>query len=1079
MYRFFSTILIIVTTVLQVNASTYAQKVTFKQKNATIIQIFNAVKKQTGYHVVWIEDNLKGNTTINVNFKNTPLKDVLNKVLEHTPLSYIIDKKTIIIKKKEPSFQDRLLDYITAITVHGSVVDDQNQPLSGAIVKIKGSNNAISTNSKGEFTLTNVNEEAILVISYVGFETKEVPAKTELGIIKLISSTDKLKEVEVNAGYYTVKSRERTGNITQISAKTIEQQPVNNPLLALQGRVPGVEIIQASGVPGAGVRVRIRGQNSLSNGNDPLYVVNGVPFPSTSMSSTTINIAVLPGASPLSVINPNDIESIEILKDADATAIYGSRGANGVILITTKKGKAGDLNFNVNFAQGAGNIAQRLNLLNTEQYIEMRKEAFKNDGTTPGASAYDVNGTWDQTRYTDWQEELMGGTANTTNAQLSISGGSQNTTFLISGNYYRETNVFPGDKKYQRKSSMFNINHHSANQKFKISASANLNIENNSLPTTDIALGMRLAPNAPAALTPDGKLNWENGTFRNNPLIGLFKKYNADTYNFGASSTMSYEIAKNLNVQTAIGYNRMQRAEVSTNPLSATDPLQALTANNRTANYYDSSNQTLSVEPQVSWNKSLSFGKLSILIGTTIQQNQAQNQLIQGTGYVNDGLLENKAAAATVKVDNAYSSVYRYLSVYGRLNYSFKDRYYLNITGRRDGSSRFGPESRYGNFGALGLAWIFSDENFLKNNFSFLSYGKLRASYGLTGNDQVGDYAYLDTWSPNTNPYQAQPALSLGRIFNPNLEWETNKKAEISLELGFFKNKLNLTSTYFRNRSSNQLIFYPLAPSVGFPSIQRNLAATIQNTGLEFELSATPLQYKNFKWTASINLSVPRNKLAEFPGIEKATSFSLNYIIGQSMNISKVLESKGVDPQTGLYTFTDFDGSNTISNPGDRRKVIFVGQRYSGGIQNSISYKRLELDFFFQFVKQNGRNAIVNSAPGTFTNQLDIVLRRWQQPDDVTDIQKYSAATSTLTHTYASSLGELGISDASYLKLKNIALGYRIPDKILKSIGAKNAKAYLQGQNLFTITNYLGLDPESVNFLPPLRMVTAGFQITF
>lgn len=964
-------------------------------------------------------------------------------------------------------------------TLKGKVTTSDQQPLPGATVK--HNKTTALTNQQGRFEISTDTQEGIINVSYTGYKSKEINFKniSEPLIITLEEDNSNLKEVEINAGYYTVKDKERTGNITRITAATIEKQPVNNPLLALQGRVAGMEIIQASGIPGSGVKVRIRGQNSLSSGNDPLYIVNGVPFPSASMSSSTLNLAVLSQASPLSVINPSDIESIEILKDADATAIYGSRGANGVVLITTKTGKAGATKFDVNFYQGMGDVAQRMKLLNTEQYIEMRKEGFKNDGTTPPASAYDINGTWDQSRYTDWQEILFGGTANSTNAQVSVSGGSQQTTFLLSGNYYRETNVFPGNKRYKKNSSLLNVNHQSTDQKFKLAASVNYNIENNALPTVDIATSIRLAPNAPVALTPDGQLNWENGTFRNNPLIGFFKKYNADAYNLGASTNLRYEVFKDLVITTMVGYSKVQRTELSTNPLSATDPSQALTANNRTANYYDSSNQTINIEPQISWTQNIAAGKLNVLIGTTLQNNETHNQLIQGTGYINDGLLENIAAASTTNVRSAYTSVYRYLSIYARLNYSLQEKYFINITGRRDGSSRFGPASRYGNFGAVGAAWIFSNDDFVKNKLSFLSFGKLRVSYGLTGNDQVGDYNYLENWSPAANPYQGTAALTLGRIFNPNFEWETNKKAEISLQLGFFEDKFKLTSTYFRNRSSNQLVFAPLSPSVGFPGVLRNLPATIQNTGLELELSTNPIQNKNFKWSISANLSIPRNKLVSFPGIEKTASYAELYIVGQPLSIIKTLESTGVNPSTGQYTFTDFDGSGTISTPGDLQRFKILGQKYSGGLQNTFTYKNFELNLNFQFVNQLGRNAITNNAPGSLNNQPDIVLRRWQNPGDITDIQKYTAGASALTHTYANAFGDLGIGNSSFLKLKNAAISYQMPGKILKTIRAKNAKVYLQGQNLFTITHYLGLDPESLNLTPALRMLTAGFQLTF
>src|SRR5690606_30826930 len=354
-----------------------------------------------------------------------------------------------------------------------------------------------------------------LVFSYLGYKTVEI-AITDSTVIDVVLEQDvnQIDEIVINAGYYSVKDRERTGSISRVTAKDIEKQPVNNPLEALQGRMTGVDIVQTSGVAGSGFEVKIRGQNSIMAGNNPLYIIDGVPYDSQSLGSRNSSGTIIPGGniSPLNAINPAAIESIEVLKDADATAIYGSRGANGVVLITTKKGKQGKTNFTIGSSTGIANITRKMDLLNTEQYLEMRREAFVNDGiTTYPATAYDVNGTWDQNRYTDWQKVLMGGTANTHQVQASVSGGSESTQFLLSGMYQNETTVFPGNFNYDRITVNSNIHHSSTNNRFHLNFSAGYAIEDNFLPGTDLTSdAYRLSPNAPALYDDDGKLNWEN-----------------------------------------------------------------------------------------------------------------------------------------------------------------------------------------------------------------------------------------------------------------------------------------------------------------------------------------------------------------------------------------------------------------------------------------------------------------------------------------------------------------------------------------------------------------------------------------
>jgi len=973
----------------------------------------------------------------------------------------------------------------TTMPLRGKITDERNQPLSGATIRLKGTSRASTSDAQGNFTINVTLSEGILVVSFLGYLTQELQfSKDNADPFKVILKEDEnaLKEVEINAGYYTVKDKERTGSISRVTAETIGKQPVNNVLGALIGRMPGIEIVQSTGLPGGGFSVRIRGQNSIANGNEPLYIVDGIPFTQANLSSYTINNSVIPYASPLSAINPSDIESIEVLKDADATAIYGSRGANGVVLITTKRGEAGRAKVNFQINSGAAKAARRVKLLNTNQYIEMRKEAFANDQTEPGATDYDINGTWDQNRYTDWQEELIGGTATVNNMQASLSGGSANTTFLLSGTYYKEKTVFPGSNNYLKRSSLLNFNHASDDHKFKLQSSVSYGDEDSSLPQIDLTSFILLPPNAPAAFTSDGSLNWENGTFQDNPMQYFFKPYHANTRTLNASGNLSYLLLPGLAASTRIGYVRMDRDETQATPLASLDPAGGYTAASRSAYFAGNWNQVINFEPQLSFSTALGPGELKLMAGATFQASKLHAQTLQGTGFNNDGLMGNIMAASTLRVRDVLNTDYRYTSAYGRINYNLRDTYYLNLTGRRDGSSRFGSNNLFANFGALGLGYIFSNEQWAQNNLSFLSFGKLRFSYGISGNDQIGDYNYLELWKTTTNPYQNVTGLFPDRISNADYAWETNVKMEAALELGFWKDRIHMTMAGYRNRSSNQLVRNGLPPSSGFTFIQANLPATVQNTGWEFDLSTRLLDKSTLKWAATANLSIPRNKLIDFPNLDKSF-YADSYVVGKSLNIVKNFQFAGVDPVLGIYTYKDFTGDGIASFPDDAKIINELGVRYSGGIQNSLSYKGLRLDFLFQFSKQTGRlyNGSIGMVPGQMSNQPDIVIQRWKEAGDMTSIQKYTVAVDVLPYLYGRAYGNQAIGDASYLQLKNVSVSYDLSPHILKHIGLKSLTISLQGQNLLMFSGFLGLNPESQSFfsLPPLRTLTAGLQVSF
>jgi hypothetical protein len=474
-----------------------------------------------------------------------------------------------------------------------------------------------------------------------------------------------------------------------------------------------------------------------------------------------------------------------------------------------------------------------------------------------------------------------------------------------------------------------------------------------------------------------------------------------------------------------------------------------------------------------------------LLGGTLTQQNYKSGNMI-GSGHNSDEVLENIKAAATVRVIGQAIGQYKYNALFGRLNYNWDNRYILNLTTRRDGSSRFGSKTQLHNFGSVGAGWIVSSERFMQK-VSFLSFLKLRASYGTTGNDQIGDYVFLSTYANVANqglPYQNSTGLKPNGIANPYLEWEETKKLQAGIDIGLYNDRILINGTYSRNRSSNQLLGYNLPAFVGFDNIIENFPATIQNISWEFSLQTTNIKSKQFSWSTRFNLTIPKNKLYAFPNIEKST-YANSLIIGQPLGLTKGYLFAGLDPTTGKYMFLDTSNNPTSSPVSVDRKFYFSSfPHFYGGLENIVNYKNFELSFFFQFVKQSGGNYFFYNGtqfPGQFfsfgSNQPVTVLNRWQKPGDEAVVAPYS--TKTLQSKAV--LSNYFYTNASYIRLKNLSLSWNIPSIWLKRVKMQNARIYLQGQNLITITKYDGMDPEnlSISSLPPLKMITTGVQVTF
>ena len=1123
------TAIFILAACLQSQAKGFSQTVTLSEKNAPLEKVLKDIKHQTGYNFLYDVDLLQKAAPVDLEVRDASLETVLARCFSHQPFSYTIAGKVIVLSRKEPKATgpDVLLEPAAPLdTIRGYVRDSTGAPLQGASVTIKGTKDGATTDLKGTFGLIRAKAGTTVVISYTGYTNKEIviTSATRTPLFVMLQRSQSALDATIVQAYGTTSRRYNVGSISSVDAATIQAQPVTNVLLALEGQVPGLAINQTSGVPGSTVLMQVRGQNTLATDpavsgllgykpyNQPLFIIDGVPFApqntnisqlSTLANASSFNggISQPLGVSPFDNINPNDIESISVLKDADATSIYGTQGSNGVILITTKKGKPGKTVFNLTATTGYNTASRNVKLLNTPQYLQLRTAAFAADSLTPSNNQGNFNAyapdllDFSQTKYTNWEKVIYGKTSNNTDIHGSLSGGTYNNTFLISGGFTRSDFNFPGNFADQRLTLHAVFHHVSLDNRLTVDFGTDYGYDQNNSPTSGAGSKILLPPNTPNLLDAQGNLVWSyNGVSLDNYQFYSYLKQTdlLQNYNLNTTMRLTYKILTGLSIGANLGYNRNTSSERRTDPSTAQDPLYPYP----TAEFATNNFETINVEPQIDYTTTIGKGVLTSLAGATYKKNTNYSNTLEGSGYANDNFLGSINGASNVGAFDA-SSFYKYDAAFARVKYVYDRKYILSLTGRRDGSSNFGPGRQFGNFGSVGAGWIFTEENFFKKAIPFMSYGKLSGSYGTSGSDGIAPYLYQAFWTPTGSvpAFQGSQPDAPHNLYNPNYSWALKKSLNIAMDLGMFHDRVLLNATWYRDREGNQLGGYPLPGQTGFSQVVENLPANVQNAGWEFTATSNPIRTKNFSWSTNFNITFNRNKLLSFPNLA-GSSYAYDYVLGKPVSEVFGYRFDGINPQTGLFQYLTSKGQPTnepnyklASQGGDMVPIANREVKYMGGFGNTFTYKHVSLYVFFQFASQEAPNymsTVYDSyIPGiAIDNQPVQVLNYWKNPGDHATFQKltsnYGTPTASAAEYFTQSSG--AYSNDTYARLKTVALSYSFPDAYLKKVHIQGARIYINAQNLLTITNYKVADPEEfANYatVPVQRTIVCGLNFNF
>ncbi len=947
--------------------------------------------------------------------------------------------------------------------------------LPGVSVVVQGTARGTVTDAEGRFQLRVSETDQVLVFSFIGMVRQEIPigARTDIAVV-MSPDAQQLSEVVI-IGYGSEERRFLTQSVGVVKADAIKDLPVATVDGVLQGQTAGVQVVQNSGTPGGAMSVRIRGTGSISGSGQPLYIIDGIPV-------TTGDYAQIgyegQGINALSDLNPSEIESVSVLKDAAAAAVYGARASNGIVLITTKRGKTGKSLISVNTYHGVQEVWRKLDMVNAREWKEYRNDLA---GTTVFTEADIANNDVD----VDWQDVIFRA-APISNYEVSATGGNDKTQFFISGNYFDQEGILIGTG-FKRFNTRVNLDH-SISEKLRVGTSIGLSYSTSDRVESDQTLHGPL-PNGistPAifpVLNPDGSYN-QGGPYSNALSIANEATNENFTYRTLANVFAEYQILPGLSFTTKWGgdfYNLREHAfEFNTVQGQKYNGLGFETYTN-VLNVV--SNNTLRYE------KSFDLHSIDVMAGYSFEKRQARSSFIRGQDYADENL-EYINTAATIVSASAGGSNSGVRSWFGRANYNFSDKYLVSLTGRVDASTSFGPNNRNGFFPAASVAWRVSEESFFAGIPS-VSELKVRASYGLLGNDNISGFQYAELYS--TGSYQGKPAIYPSNIPNPDLKWESTAQFDIGIDVGLFDDRLLLTADYYNKQTRDLLLSRPLPPSSGFGSIVENIGE-LENKGVEFTLSGEN-NFGRIRWNSQLNMSFNRNrvlKLYNGQPIDDLGRGGNRIQEGEPLGIFYSFKSLGVDPSTGdiVYADMNFDGEITSE---DRTKVGNPNPDFIGGFTNTFSWNGFDLSIFLQFSYGNdvfhGSRLYLESLQGG-DNQLATITRRWRQPGDITDIPR--ATSNGVKAAENKRVSSRFIEDGSYMRVKNVTLGYNFPSEVTGRLRLSSLRLYASAQNLFTLTDYTGLDPE-VNYrgndtavsgtdfftFPQARTITFGLNLKF
>lgn len=1034
--------------VFQAIAEGKAQKITLNVQNTTLREVMKEIQKQQGYLFFFRGDQI-ATRRISAEISQVDLPDALDRILINQGLSWSIKNKTIIIRREAPPEQQT--------TISGKVTDQTGQPIEGVTVALKGTSVATTTDAQGRYQVRVTDDEPLLMVfSMVGYNTVEQPiANRQTLDIILTTSISDLDEVVV-VGYGTQRRSDITGAISSVNMSDLEGVPIRTMDQALQGRVSGVFMSQSGSQPGAGNTIRIRGGNSITGSNEPLYVIDGVPVYVSPTDATSLN--------PLNSISPADIASMEVLKDASATAIYGARGGNGVILITTRRGQSGTGRINLNISTGWQQELKRLKLLNAKQFQELANEASLAEG---GELLYDPS----LNPYTtDWQGALFRDGAPIQDIQLSTSGGSEKSQYMLSLSYYDQQGIIKASDM-DRISLRLNLDR-DVNDRIKVGNSLTGSYVTTNRISSGSMLSMLTTPPDLPIFQPDGTYTQfdQQGLGFNNP-VGLLHGYKNLNKVFRVLGNVyaSAEIVPGLSVKTMWGLD----ANFMKNDTYV--PQSVYTGSLVGGDADVSTNQTLTWlnENTLNYTKELGMHRIEALVGYTQQSSRYEGLGASASGFLNDNTGSYNLGLGNLEqavLPSSQTAGWTILSWIGRVNYSFDRRYLLTLTGRYDGSSRFGSNNRWGMFPSAAFAWRAIDEDFIQD-LGVFSDLKLRLSHGVTGNqDGIGNYPALDLWGAAN--YVLDGVLVKGitptQIANRNLKWESTQSTDAGLEMGFFNNRLSVVADVYYKRTHDLLLNVSVPATSGFVDGTKNIGS-LENKGLELTVNAEPLTGP-FVWNSSFNISWNRNKVLDL-GVEdeiipagvNTTMLKVGQPLGNFLgyisdgifqSIEEVMQGSQPSAKPGDIRFIDFNNDGVI-NADDRRIMGNAQPKFYGGFINSFAYKGFELSAFLQFIYGNAifnQNTISLEALTGQRNQTITVLDRWTPTNRDTEIPR-ATTTKPTTDVY-----DRYVEDGSYLRLKQVQLVYRLPLEKWRAL--RSVSLFANAQNLLTFSNYSGFDPE-------------------